>query len=149
MRKVLIANRGEIACRISSTLHELGLRSVAVYSEADQGALHTRMADEAYAIGPAEPRASYLNAEALLEAARKSGADAVHPGYGFLSESPGFAEAVERAGTVRIEARLNVNYRFARGRGRKRSFIEIEISDSGSGMTEEELRKAAGSYRRF
>ncbi len=97
-RKVLIANRGEIACRIASSLHELGMRSVAVYSEADQGALHTRMADEAYAIGPAEPRASYLNADALIEAARKSGADAVHPGYGFLSENADFSAAVERAG---------------------------------------------------
>ena len=102
MRKVLIANRGEIACRIASTLHELGLRSVAVYSAADQGALHTRMADEAFAIGPAEPRESYLRPEALLEAARKSGADAVHPGYGFLAENAGFAAAVESAGLVFI-----------------------------------------------
>jgi 3-methylcrotonyl-CoA carboxylase alpha subunit len=102
MRKVLIANRGEIACRIASTLHELGLRSVAVYSEADQGALHTRMASEAFAIGSAEPRASYLNVEALLEAAKRSGADAVHPGYGFLAENADFAAAVEAAGLVFI-----------------------------------------------
>jgi len=102
MRKVLIANRGEIACRIASTLHELGLRSVAVYSEADQGALHTRMASEAFAIGAAEPRASYLNAQALLEAAKRSGADAIHPGYGFLAENADFAAAVEAAGLVFI-----------------------------------------------
>ncbi len=101
-RKVLIANRGEIACRIASTLHELGVRSVAVCSEADRGALHTRIANETYVIGPAEPRASYLSTEALLEAARKSGADAVHPGYGFLAENAGFAEAVERAGLAFI-----------------------------------------------
>jgi acetyl-CoA carboxylase biotin carboxylase subunit len=101
-QKVLIANRGEIACRIASTLHELGIRSVAVYSEADRGALHTRVADEAWAIGPPEPRASYLNIEALLEAAKQSGAQAVHPGYGFLAENAGFAEAVERAGLTFI-----------------------------------------------
>jgi acetyl/propionyl-CoA carboxylase alpha subunit len=106
LRKVLIANRGEIACRIASSLHELGLRSVAVYSAADRGALHTRMADEAFAIGPAAagapPRESYLSIEALLEACRRSGADAVHPGYGFLAENADFAAAVEGAGLTFI-----------------------------------------------
>jgi 3-methylcrotonyl-CoA carboxylase alpha subunit len=102
IRRALIANRGEIACRIASTLHEMGLRSIAVYSDADRGALHTRLADEAWRIGPAEPRASYLNGEALLEACRASKADAVHPGYGFLAENAEFAAAVEKAGLVFI-----------------------------------------------
>jgi acetyl/propionyl-CoA carboxylase alpha subunit len=97
-RKVLIANRGEIACRIAATLHEMGVRSVAVHSAADRGALHTRVADEAVEIGPAEPRASYLNVEALIRAARETGAEAIHPGYGFLAENAAFADAVEAAG---------------------------------------------------
>jgi acetyl/propionyl-CoA carboxylase alpha subunit len=101
-KKVLIANRGEIACRIAATLHEMGIRSVAVYSEADRGALHTRVCDESRAIGPAEARASYLNAEAVVRAARESGADAVHPGFGFLAENAAFAEAVEGAGLAFI-----------------------------------------------
>jgi acetyl/propionyl-CoA carboxylase alpha subunit len=101
-RKVLIANRGEIACRIAATLRDMGIRSVAVFSEADRGALHTRVCDESRAIGPAEARASYLNVEALVRAAREAGADAVHPGFGFLAENAGFAEAVEAAGLAFI-----------------------------------------------
>ncbi len=96
-QKILIANRGEIACRIAATLQEMGIRSVAVYSEADRGALHTRVCDEAVAIGPAEARESYLNAAAVVRAAKASGADAVHPGFGFLAENAAFAEAVEGA----------------------------------------------------
>ncbi len=100
--KVLIANRGEIACRIARTLRAMGVRSVAVCSEADRGALHTRDADAVCVIGPAEPRASYLNVEALLKAARATGAEAIHPGYGFLAENAAFASAVEAAGLVFI-----------------------------------------------
>ena len=99
-RKVLIANRGEITCRIAATLHERGVRSVAVYSEADRGARHTRVCDEAVCIGPAEARESYLNIEAIVAAARAVGADAVHPGFGFLAENAAFARAVEAAGDV-------------------------------------------------
>ena len=96
--KLLIANRGEIAVRVARTCRAMGIPTVAVYSEADRGALHVREADEAVPIGPAEAVRSYLSIEALLSAARGTGADAVHPGYGFLSQSGDFAEAVARAG---------------------------------------------------
>ena len=101
-RKVLIANRGEIACRIAGTLHEMGIRSVAVHSEADAGAMHTRVCDQAVCIGPAEARLSYLDAERIIAAAKATGAEAVHPGFGFLAENAAFAEAVEAAGLVFI-----------------------------------------------
>jgi 3-methylcrotonyl-CoA carboxylase alpha subunit len=100
--KILIANRGEIACRIARTARRLGVRTVAVFSQADAGALHVRVADEAIAIGPPAARESYLRTEALIEAARRSGAEAVHPGYGFLSENADFAEACARAGIAFI-----------------------------------------------
>src|SRR5579864_1355445 len=96
--KILIANRGEIALRIIRTLREMGIRSVAVYSDADRAALHVRKADEAAHIGAAVSSESYLNTSRILEAARRHGVDAIHPGYGFLSENAGFAQACADAG---------------------------------------------------
>ena len=98
--KVLVANRGEIAIRVFRALRELGVGSIAVYSEADRDAMHTAYADEAILIGPAPPAESYLNVERVLDAARKAGAEAIHPGYGFLAENEHFAQAIEDAGMV-------------------------------------------------
>src|SRR6185437_9482697 len=100
--KILIANRGEIACRVIRTARRMGIGSVAVYSDADAKALHVAMADEARRIGPPPARESYLNIDAIIEAARQSGAQAVHPGYGFLSENADFAQACGKAGIVFI-----------------------------------------------
>ena len=100
--KILIANRGEIACRIAATARRMGIRTVAVFSQADAGARHVALADEAVLIGPAPAADSYLRGGAIIEAALRTGAEAIHPGYGFLSENPGFVEAVQAAGLVFI-----------------------------------------------
>ena len=93
-RTLLIANRGEITCRIARTAHRMGMRTIAVYSEADRDALHVQSCDEAVCIGPADARESYLSIKNIIAAAKKTGAEAVHPGYGFLSENAKFAQAV-------------------------------------------------------
>ena len=101
-KKVLIANRGEIACRIIRTAQRMGIKTVAVYSEADADALHVEMADEAVAVGPAPSAQSYLVSKRIIEAAKKTKAQAIHPGYGFLSENAAFAKALDAAGIVFI-----------------------------------------------
>ena len=105
LKKILIANRGEIALRILRACHEMGIATVAVHSEADRDALHVKLADESVCIGPANSAQSYLNIPALIAAAEVTGADAVHPGYGFLAENDGFAEQVEQSGFVFIGPR--------------------------------------------
>jgi len=118
--KVLIANRGEIAVRVARTCRAMGIRTVAVYSDADRAALHVREADEAAALGPPEAERSYLSIEALLDAARRTGCDAVHPGYGFLSQSGDFADAVAHAGLTFIGPSGDVHRRMGDKRAARR-----------------------------
>ena len=101
-KKILIANRGEIACRVIKTARRMGIKTVAVYSDADSNALHVEMADEAVNIGPAPSAQSYLVIDRIVQACRDTGAEAVHPGYGFLSEREAFAEALAKVGVVFI-----------------------------------------------
>src|SRR5437764_14027217 len=101
-KRILIANRGEIACRVIKTARRLGIETVAVYSEVDRDALHVEMADEAVLIGPAPAAESYLVIDKIIEACKRTGAEAVHPGYGFLSEREAFPKALANAGIVFI-----------------------------------------------
>lgn len=121
INKLLIANRGEIAVRIIRTCKTIGIATVAIYSEADKEALHVKLADEAYCIGPANPELSYLNVDSILTLAKMTECDAIHPGYGFLSENPDFAEKVEQVGCIFV----GPNHKAIRLLGQKSAAREI------------------------
>jgi 3-methylcrotonyl-CoA carboxylase alpha subunit len=147
-RTLLIANRGEIACRVIRTAQAMGLRTVAVYSEADRDALHVAMADEAVLLGAARARDSYLNIERLIDAARRTGAEAVHPGYGFLSESAEFARACLEAGLVFVGPTAAMITAMGSKSGSKflmeQAGVPLVPGYHGEGQDEAILAKAAG-----
>ncbi|MCA0871534.1 ATP-grasp domain-containing protein [Seohaeicola saemankumensis] len=147
IRRVLIANRGEIACRIIATCRRLGLTAIAVYSDADAQARHVRLADQAVSIGPSAASQSYLSAERIVAAARASGADAVHPGYGFLSENADFVRAVTGAGLIFVgpdaDAVETMGSKIAARRLAKETGVPLVPGYAGESASDEELARAA------
>ncbi|MDX1599580.1 MAG: acetyl/propionyl/methylcrotonyl-CoA carboxylase subunit alpha [Marinobacter sp.] len=148
LKKLLIANRGEIAVRVIRTAKALGYRTVAIYSEADARALHVHEADEAVCVGPAQVSASYLNVDAILDAARKTGADCIHPGYGFLSENAGFANACKNAGLIFVGPPANAIELMGSKRRSKIAMQEAGVpvvpGYEGNNASDDELISAAG-----
>jgi acetyl/propionyl-CoA carboxylase alpha subunit len=140
--KILIANRGEIACRVIKTARRMGIRTVAVYSEADAGARHVRLADEAVCIGAPPPRESYLVVDKIIGAALATGAQAIHPGYGFLSENEEFAEACASNGIVFVGPPVSgdprhgpqVREQEADGEGRRAADARLPRRQPGRGL---------------
>ncbi len=137
--KILIANRGEIACRVIRTARRMGIKTVAVYSDADKNALHVEMADEAVHIGPPASAQSYLLIDKIVEACKKTGAQAVHPGYGFLSEKPAFQEALAANGIAFIGPDAHA----MRAMGDK-----IEVQEAGQGRRRLHRSRLSGRHRR-
>jgi acetyl-CoA carboxylase biotin carboxylase subunit len=144
-RKILVANRGEIAVRIIEAAHELGISTVAIFSEADRGALHTRLADEAYCIGPAPAQQSYLKIAAVMSAAEVSRAEAIHPGYGFLAEDPHFVEVCEASKIIfigpRYETMLQAGDKLRAKRAVRAAGVPV-VPGSEALKTEEDLKNA-------
>ncbi|NBP86340.1 MAG: acetyl/propionyl-CoA carboxylase subunit alpha, partial [Mycobacteriaceae bacterium] len=145
---ILVANRGEIAVRVIRTCRAMGIRTVAVFSDADAGARHVADADVAVRIGPPPARESYLNIDAVVDAALRTGAQAVHPGYGFLSENAGFADALQRAGLVFVgppaAAIATMGDKIAARAAVSKFGVPVVPGVSQAGMTDAELIAAAG-----